>query len=394
MAIDENLSEHARPSVREAVARFSQSRALVYGSGMLATLLLVAGLWPQPWVSMAEIFGEMVSATGLEDACCSRYFRSEAIQQAVFLFIGIATFLAVEVIYLSLSHRAAHKRKIKQRLEGSKITGLRQDVLVQLRRSKSQTTGRFYMLPVQWLNQMILQSGSRLGLHRLLALDGAFSIFAFVTIFHFLDSLMLAATVTICAAVIIPLMVLKILVRRRRQQLENQLPDAVDIMTRSLKAGHPLNVSIAMVGREMPDPIGTEFALAVDELTYGLDLESAMNKMSDRVGQEDLALLVTAITIQSQTGGNITQVLSNLSSILRARFQMRHKVKAMSAEGRFSGLFISALPIAIFAALMLVAPGFYGGIWHEPAVRKVLGLAAVVLLAGNLVMHRIINFKH
>ncbi|RMF11182.1 MAG: type II secretion system protein F, partial [Alphaproteobacteria bacterium] len=169
--------------------------------------------------------------------------------------------------------------------------------------------------------------------------------------------------------------------------------DAVDVMVRSLRAGHPLPIAIAMVGREMPDPIGTEFGMTADELTYGLDLETAMGNMAARVGQDDLALLVVAISIQSKTGGNLSEILSNLARVLRARFKMRRRIKAVSAEGRFSALGLSALPFIVFAGLMFASPNFYGEIWNEPMVRQGLGLALGLITVGNLIMFRMVNFR-
>ena len=98
----------------------------------------------------------------------------------------------------------------------------------------------------------------------------------------------------------------------------------------------------------MPDPIGTEFGIAADEITYGADVETAMRNLYFRVGQEDLPLFVTAVAIQGSTGGNLSEILSNLSGVIRQRFKMRRKIRALAAEGRFSALFLSALPVAVF----------------------------------------------
>ena len=124
---------------------------------------------------------------------------------------------------------------------------------------------------------------------------------------------------------------------KRRSRLEAQLPDAIDTLVRSLRAGQPVSAAIRLVARDLPDPIGTEFRILSDELTYGLDLETAMNNMGARVGQEDLALVVIATGIQSSTGGNLAEILNSMSKVVRERLRLRLKVKAMSAEGRFSG---------------------------------------------------------
>jgi Flp pilus assembly CpaF family ATPase/Flp pilus assembly protein TadB len=179
----------------------------------------------------------------------------------------------------------------------------------------------------------------------------------------------------------------------RQRKLEAQLPEAIDILVRSLKAGHPILAAVRLVRHELPDPIGSEFGILADEITYGLDLESAMNNLATRVGQEDLTLVVIAAGIQASTGGNLAEILGGMSHIVRERLKMRLKVKAMSAEGRFSAIMLSALPFALFAILSLIAPTFYGEVWDQPIVKPVLFAAAVWLMIGNAVMHRMVRFR-
>jgi tight adherence protein B len=179
----------------------------------------------------------------------------------------------------------------------------------------------------------------------------------------------------------------------RQRKLEAQLPEAIDILVRSLKAGHPILAAIRLVRRELPDPIGSEFGVLADEITYGLDLESAMNNLAARVGQEDLTLVVIAAGIQASAGGNLAEILGGMSHVVRERLKTRLKVKAMSAEGRFSAMMLSILPFALFGILWLVAPSFYGEIWDQAIVKPVLFAAAVWLMIGNLVMHKMVRFR-
>ena len=134
--------------------------------------------------------------------------------------------------------------------------------------------------------------------------------------------------------------------KRATKAFGAQLPEAIDVMVRSLRAGHPVPVAIAMVAREMPDPIGSEFGIVADEMTYGTDLETAMRNLYFRVGQEDLPLFVTAVAIQGSTGGNLGEILENLSRVIRQRFKMRRKIRALAAEGQILALILSSLPIA------------------------------------------------
>jgi tight adherence protein B len=190
----------------------------------------------------------------------------------------------------------------------------------------------------------------------------------------------------------VPVVLLSVLASRRRRKFEAQLPEAIDILVRSLRVGHPVSAAIRLVARELSDPIGSEFRVVADELTYGLDLETAMTNLNNRVGQQDLTLLVVAISIQSRSGGNLAEILSSLSKVIRDRQRMRLKAKALSAEGRFSGLALSILPIALFAVLWVIAPSFYGAVWDVAFVKPLLIGAGLWMFIGDLVMYRMVKF--
>ena len=151
---------------------------------------------------------------------------------------------------------------------------------------------------------------------------------------------------------------------RRLKKFGAQFPEAIDVIVRSLRAGHPVPVAVSMVGREFTDPVGSEFGIVTDEITYGADLETAMRNLHFRVGQDDLPLFVTAVAIQGSTGGNLGEILENLSAVIRQRFKMRRKVKALASEARASAMILSALPIAMFAIVQVVSPDFYASVWQ------------------------------
>ena len=183
------------------------------------------------------------------------------------------------------------------------------------------------------------------------------------------------------------------LFRSRQAAFTQQLPDALDVVVRSLKSGHPVPTAMALVGREMTDPIGSEFGITIDEMTYGLDLPRALVNLSERVGVPDLSLLVTAVSLQSGTGGNLSEVLQNLSKVLRDRFQLRRKVRALSADGRFSAYGLFILPILIFLAIYLPNPRYYTDAWQNPMFKvSIVGLC-VWSLIGDYIMYKMINFK-
>jgi tight adherence protein B len=187
------------------------------------------------------------------------------------------------------------------------------------------------------------------------------------------------------------------LLRRRRQKrrdlIAKQLPDALDLIVRSLRAGHPLNAALSTAAREMPDPFGTEAGLAADEIAYGMPLAEAAESMSRRVGLEDLHYVVVAIRIQHGTGGNLADILSALSRVIRARFAMERKIRAISAEGRISGVFLSSTPPAIAGLLALLAPSYFGEVMDDPLFLPMIGVVAALTGLNYLVMRRLLNFR-
>jgi tight adherence protein B len=143
----------------------------------------------------------------------------------------------------------------------------------------------------------------------------------------------------------------------------------------------------------MTDPIGSEFGIVSDEVTYGSDLETALRNLYYRIGQDDLPLFVTAVAIQGSTGGNLGEILQNLSGVIRQRFKMRRKIRALAAEGRASALILSSLPIGMFAVINLIAPDFYASVWSYDLTKIALGAAALWMGLGNFIMYRMVNFR-
>ncbi|RUX42935.1 type II secretion system F family protein, partial [Mesorhizobium sp. M7A.F.Ca.CA.002.09.1.1] len=192
---------------------------------------------------------------------------------------------------------------------------------------------------------------------------------------------------------LLPVLTLRFKRKRRLKRFGMQLPEALELITRGLKAGHPVPVAIAMVAREMPDPIGSEFGVIADEVTYGSDLVSALNSLFDRVGQEDLPLFVTAVSIQTSSGGNLREILDGLATTIRERGKLRRKVRAIATEGRMSAYILTAVPALLFAAIMALMPGFYSDVWGEPKTWYLLGASITWLMLGNLMMFKMSNFK-
>jgi tight adherence protein B len=311
----------------------------------------------------------------------------------VWLFIAVSVGLAFEAVYLLAFSAASYRSKINRRLMLSKDRPDRESVLIELRRERGLTSGGNYRMGLISLNRLILQSGITIGFGRLVIFVVIGSAAVFVLTWMFRGSLIEAAVAASFSATVLPYFVLHIFRSRRQKKFSAQFPDALDIIVRSLRAGHPVPIAISMVGREMPDPIGSEFGMVSDEITYGADLETAMRNLYGRIGSDDLPLFVTAVAIQGTTGGNLGEILENLSGVIRQRFKMRRKIRALAAEGRASAMILSSLPIGMFLVIQFISPDFYASVWHEPLTKILLYSAAGWMSIGNLIMFKMVNFK-
>lgn len=181
--------------------------------------------------------------------------------------------------------------------------------------------------------------------------------------------------------------------KRRLAKFEQGLPDAIDLITRSLKIGHPISGAMAVVARELPEPISSEFAASFDQITYGQDVATAFNEMARRVPVQDLGYLAMAIQIQQEAGGNLVESLSQLSTVIRDRFRMFRKVKALTAEGRFSAWFLSAFPFVMVFAVQLIRPDYYTQVMDMPIFWPLVGVTFLLLCVNVIAMRVITTIK-
>ena len=311
----------------------------------------------------------------------------------VYLLIGISAAMLAEGVYLLFYDKASYRKNINRRLKVMDDKPDRASVLVQLRRERGLTSSGDYRLPLVALNKLVLQSGLTIGFGKLMLVVAAAMVAAFAGVMVLQGNSLHALFAALFCGLVLPFLVLRFLRGRRQKRFAAQFPDAIDIIVRSLRAGHPVPIAINMVARELPDPIGTEFGTVTDEITYGADLESAMRNLYFRVGTDDLPLFVTAVAIQGSTGGNLGEILQNLSDVIRQRFKMRRKIKALASEGRASATILTALPIGVFLVIQFISPQFYDAVWDKSLTKELLGGALVWMGLGDLIMHRMVNFK-
>jgi len=190
------------------------------------------------------------------------------------------------------------------------------------------------------------------------------------------------------------LMAVNFMRARRMRILEEQLPLALDIVVRSLRAGHPIVSALQLVTSEMGDPIGSEFGLIIDERTYGFELREALANFARRTGSEDAHFFAVSVAIQAETGGNLAEILENLSGVIRGRITLGKRVKALSSEGRMSAIVLSLLPLFLIGTLSLGQPQYYAERWGDPIFWPVVGGVMLLYMLGLYMMHRIANFKY
>jgi tight adherence protein B len=204
---------------------------------------------------------------------------------------------------------------------------------------------------------------------------------------------LVAVGLSLMLFVLLPLFVMSVIKTARLKRISAQLPDALDLMARALRAGHPLSSSIGTVAETMPDPIGTEFGILVDQISYGDELVVAFRKLAERNPSEDFHYLAVSIAIQHGTGGNLGRVLGVLSGVMRGRIMMRRKIKSMSAEGRISAWILSGLPFLMVALNSIITPSYYGDVLRDPLFLPMALVTLGLIFMNGFVLFRLVNFR-
>ena len=310
----------------------------------------------------------------------------------IFVLVFLAATLAVYAFYWVFVFNRREQQVINRRLELNKQLRDASAVLATLRdeRGIRNLTNPTLRQLSDWLSQTGINVVRRKAV--LTALTVCFVlIVAFSEVLGFGFGAILLALPATAALLALYLM------RQRSQRIAafgDQLPDAIDIIVRGVRVGLPFTSAVALVAREMPDPVGTEFGMLGDEIGFGLDVRSALANLYRRVGQADLLFLTVSVGIQAQTGGNLAEILSRLSKLMRNRATMRLKIKALSAEGRASAITLSAFPFVIFFLVNFISPAYYGAIRSNPIVEPAIYLGLFLLVVGNAIMYRMVNFKY
>ena len=310
-----------------------------------------------------------------------------------FVYVGIVVgvLLAFEGLRQMLLGRAPKEEARSRRMRMIQKGATTEQILAILKPDEKQTFASRLPL-VGDLPKVLRQAGVSMSSGAFLTTCFA-GFVAVAVLFSQLTSVINAVIFGFLVCMLVPVIAVRLQRTQRVNELVKQLPDALEMMARGLKVGHPLNASLASVANEMPDPIATEFGIVVDQVSFGDDLTDAFNEFADRLNQEDVHYLATAIAIQHGTGGDLARILSVLAKVIRDRLTMRRKIKATSAEGRMSASILSIVPVIIFVGLNVMSPRYYGDIADEPMAGPLVFTVCFLVLLNAVILRKLVTFR-
>ena len=323
----------------------------------------------------------------------------------VLILVFAAVVFAVERIVSIFVGRKLQTQAINQRLDLISRGVSRGQAMQLLRRQASvlpEGLPAFISAPAVRLEKMLMAAGVSVPTGRLMAILVATPAIIFAAIIVFIIAtggvigpgrILMIGTIAFLIGAGIPLMIFQVRANRMRKKMEDQFPVALDVFVRGLRAGHPIAAALDLLTVEMPDPIGSQFGIAVDEVTYGADLRDALSAMADRWDLDDMRMFVVSLSVQSETGGNLAEILENLSQVIRERASMMRKVRALSSEGRMTAVMLTTLPVLSFTLLFMANPSFYLDVADDPAFLPGYVVLLTLYAIGFFTIRRMIDLK-
>jgi tight adherence protein B len=313
----------------------------------------------------------------------------------IYVLIFVAVILLVEGLYLTVFGKSISlNSRVSRRLSLLEKNGNREQVLEQLRKEMSQHMNSMGIPLYSILATKAQRANIAFSPKQLVLIMAALSVVSYL-------GLTLGTEASTPVRVLVGLVMgvggvytwVDRKAKKRMALLEEQLPDAVELMVRSLRVGHPFSSAIAIVAKEVPDPLGTEFGMIADEAAYGRDVADSLKAFAERMDSQDLRFLAVAVTIQQQSGGNLAEILEGLAKVIRARFKLFRRVKAITAEAKWSGMFLSGFPIAALIMISVIRPDYYDDVKDTPAFIPAALIVAVFLIVNVIFMKMMVNIK-
>jgi tight adherence protein B len=327
------------------------------------------------------------------------------LKSIVLILIFAAVVFAVERILSIIVGRRLETQAINQRLDMIARGVPRGEAMQLLRRRASNIPDGlpdFIAGPAIRFEKMLMAAGVSIPTGRLLLLLLVAPVTLFLLIITFMvvtgsalgtGRLLLLATFSFLLGAGLPILYFQFRATRMRKKMQDQFPVALDVFVRGLRAGHPIAAALDLLTVEMPDPIGSQFGIVVDEVTYGADLRDALTAMADRWDLDDMRMFVVSLSVQNETGGNLAEILENLSQVIRERASMMLKVRALSSEGRMTATMLTALPVLAFTLLFIGNPKFYLDVADDPAFLPGWIVLIVMYSVGFYTIRRMVDLK-
>jgi tight adherence protein B len=242
------------------------------------------------------------------------------------------------------------------------------------------------------IDKLLLQAGLPWSVAQFLAISAGALVAGFVLSLYVAMPLAVRVLLAL-ACMILPRMLVRRARQRRLVRIEKQLPEAADFIARALRAGHSFTNVLQIVGNELPEPLSGEFRIAREEINYGVPLNEALHNMAARVPLTDLRYMVIAVVIQRDSGGNLAEILGNISQIIRARLKLVAQVRVLSAEGRMSAWILGCLPFVVMGAMLVINPTYIALLWTDPVGVRVLWYAAGMIVIGVFWLRKVIRIR-
>lgn len=313
----------------------------------------------------------------------------------IYILVFVGVLVLVEGIYLTVFGKSISlNSKVNRRLELLEKGNTREQVLEQLRKEMSQHMKTQGIPLYSMLADKARKANIAFSPKQLIMIMGLLSVVSFLLLTIGTEA---ATPVRALLAVMMGVGGVYVWVnnkaKKRLALIEEQLPDAVELMVRSLRVGHPFSSAVGIVAKEVADPLGSEFGVIADEAAYGRDISESLKALAERMDMQDLRFLAVAVTIQQQSGGNLAEILEGLSKVIRSRFKLFRRVKAITAEAKWSGMFLSGFPIVALLAINVLQPDYYDDV-KETAVFIPAALVVVGFLIANVIfMKMMVNIK-
>lgn len=316
-------------------------------------------------------------------------------EPVIYALIFIGVFFMVEGIYLLAFGKSVRlESKVNRRLELLEKGETAESVLNQLRKEREQHSENSGIPILAPLSDKAAQANIAFTPVALLIVMVILAVTSFLALTFFTGSgiaIRLALSVIMGYGAVYVWLNNK--AKKRMALFEEQLPDAVELIVRSLRVGHPFSSAINIVAQEMPDPLGTEFGMIADEATYGAEVTASLANMAERIAIQDVNFLSVAVAIQSTSGGNLAEILDGLAKVIRARFKLFRRVKAITAEARWSGWFLSVFPIAALIIIQLIEPNYYDDVKNSTAFVPAAIVVTIFLIVNVIFMRIMVDIK-